>query len=83
MLYLDNSATTKTHPEVIKVMADVMENYFGNPSSLHQKGLEAEKLLSKSREVVARSLGVLPQEIIFTSGGTEGDNLALKGIALA
>ena len=83
MLYLDNSATTKTHPEVIKVMADVMENYFGNPSSLHKKGLEAEKLLSKSREVVARSLGVLPQEIIFTSGGTEGDNLALKGIALA
>lgn len=82
MLYLDNSATTKTDPQVIKVMTDVLENYFGNPSSLHKKGLEAERLLSKSREVVAKSLGVLPQEIVFTSGGTEGDNMALKGIAL-
>lgn len=81
MLYLDNSATTPVHPLVLKVMTDVLEKYFGNPSSLHQKGLEAEKLLRKSREVVANSLGVSPQEIYFTSGGTEGDNLAIKGIA--
>lgn len=83
MLYLDNSATTKTDKQVIKVMAEVAEKYFGNPSSLHQKGLESERLLNQSREIIADFLGVLPEEIIFTSGGTEGDNLALKGIAFA
>ena len=81
MLYLDNSATTKPYPQVIQVMGDAMENYFGNPSSLHRKGIEAERLLNKSREVVAQSLGVEREEIIFTAGGTEGDNLAIKGVA--
>jgi cysteine desulfurase len=82
MLYLDNSATTSIHPEVRKIICDVLEKHFGNPSSLHKKGVEAEKLLNKSREIVAQSLQVNPQEIIFTSGGTEGDNLAVKGVAL-
>lgn len=82
MLYLDNSATTPVHPEVIRIMTDVLEKHFGNPSSLHRKGVEAERLLTKSREVVAQTLEVEPEEIIFTSGGTEGDNLAIKGIAL-
>jgi len=81
MLYLDNSATTPVHPEVVRVMHDVLAKHYGNPSSLHKKGVEAEKLLQKSREIVAQTLEVNPREIVFTSGGTEGDNLAIKGIA--
>ena len=81
MLYLDNSATTPVHPEVAKVVADVLSKHYGNPSSLHQKGVEAERLLEKSREIVAQTLQVNNDEIVFTSGGTEGDNLAIKGIA--
>ncbi|KJS86758.1 MAG: cysteine desulfurase [Peptococcaceae bacterium BICA1-8] len=82
MLYLDNSATTAVHPEVVKVMQDVLEKHFGNPSSLHKKGIEAEKILQISKNFIAQTLQVKPQEIVFTSGGTEGDNLAVKGIAL-
>ncbi|KJS19724.1 MAG: cysteine desulfurase [Clostridiaceae bacterium BRH_c20a] len=82
MLYLDNSATTAVHPEVIKVMQDVLAKNFGNPSSLHRKGIEAEKMLQISRNFIAQTLQVKPHEIVFTSGGTEGDNLAVKGIAL-
>lgn len=81
MLYLDNSATTPVHPEVIKVMEDVLKKHYGNPSSLHQKGVESEKLLETSRKIVAQTLEVDKEEIVFTSGGTEGDNLAIKGIA--
>lgn len=81
MLYLDNSATTPVHPEVIRVVEDVLRNHYGNPSSLHQKGLEGEKLLETSRQIIAQSLEVSSDEVIFTSGGTEGDNLAIKGIA--
>ena len=81
MLYLDNCATTPVHPEVVKVVEDVLRNHYGNPSSLHQKGLEGEKLLETSRQIIAQSLEVSNDEIIFTSGGTEGDNLAIKGIA--
>lgn len=82
MLYFDNSATTVLHPEVIRVMTDVLIKYYGNPSSLHRLGVEAEKLLRRSREIVAEALKVVPQEIYFTSGGTEGDNLAIKGVAI-
>ncbi|MFZ7101928.1 MAG: cysteine desulfurase family protein [Peptococcaceae bacterium] len=82
MLYFDNSATTPVNPQVIAVMTDVLVKHFGNPSSLHQKGVRAEKLLNKAREIVASTLAVDSQEIIFTSGGTEGDNLAVKGVAL-
>ncbi|WP_226667013.1 cysteine desulfurase family protein [Metabacillus litoralis] len=83
MLYLDNSATTKPYKEVLSTFIKVTEEYFANPSSIHKLGNEAEVLLNESRKQVASLLGVLPNEIIFTSGGTEGNNLAIKGAALA
>ncbi|KKI91667.1 cysteine desulfurase [Bacillus sp. SA1-12] len=83
MLYLDNSATTMPYPEVMSVYAKATEVYFANPSSLHKLGSEAESLLNQSRKQVALLLGVEQQEVIFTSGGTEGNNLAIKGAALA
>ncbi|WP_338788931.1 cysteine desulfurase family protein [Metabacillus sp. FJAT-53654] len=83
MLYLDNSATTQPYPEVISTFSKVTEVYFANPSSVHKLGSEAESLLNQSRKQVANLLGVHEQEVIFTSGGTEGNNLAIKGAALA
>lgn len=77
--YLDNSATTKPLEEVIDLMADVARNYYGNPSSLHMKGIEAERLIRKAREGIATSLSVDPREITFVSGGTEANNLAIRG----
>lgn len=82
MIYLDNSATTKPDPSVLNSFMQVTETYFANPSSIHHLGLEAEQLLGKAREQVAELLEVDTQEVIFTSGGTEGNNLAIKGIAL-
>lgn len=81
MIYFDNSATTKPYKEVLDTFLTVSEKYFGNPSSLHSLGLSSEKVLDKSREIVADLLQVEPKEIIFTSGGTEGNNLAIQGIA--
>ncbi|MGD8192245.1 cysteine desulfurase family protein [Brevibacillus ginsengisoli] len=81
MIYLDNSATTKPHPQVVDVMTKAMQQYYGNPSSLHHKGVEAENVLKQARSLAAQSLHVKPSEIIFTSGGTESNNLAIKGIA--
>ncbi|HEY8463952.1 MAG TPA: cysteine desulfurase family protein [Bacillota bacterium] len=78
-VYLDNSATTRPTPEVLAAMNDTALNYYGNPSSLHRKGLEAEKLLKASREELAAALGVTAAELIFTSGGTEANNLAILG----
>ncbi|WP_044642411.1 cysteine desulfurase family protein [Risungbinella massiliensis] len=83
MLYLDNSATTPVYPEVIEVMADVMKNHFGNPSSLHGLGVKAERLVEQSRKVIAQAMKASPEEIFFTSGGTESDNLAIMGAARA
>lgn len=83
LIYLDNSATTKTDPEVIRVIADVMENVYANPASLHGFGGKAERLVEQARKVIAKELGCEPNEIIFTSGGTESNNLAIKGIASA
>lgn len=80
-VYFDNSATTKPFPEVIQALTEVMEKYYGNPSSLHYLGVEAEKLLNRSREVIAAVLNVKEEELIFTSGGTESINLAIKGVA--
>ena len=79
IIYLDNSATTKPYDEVMQAMDDVMRNSYGNPSSLHIMGLAAERIVKKARESIARALGVSPDEIYFTSGGTEGNNLALAG----
>ncbi|QIQ34239.1 cysteine desulfurase [Parageobacillus toebii NBRC 107807] len=81
MIYLDNSATTKPFPEVVDSFVTVATKYFGNPSSLHELGMKAERLLTQAREQIAASLQVKPSEIIFTSGGTEANNFAIKGVA--
>lgn len=83
MLYLDNSATTMPYKEVISTYTKVTEAYFANPSSLHKLGSEAESLLIQARSQVANLLGVYQEEVIFTSGGTEGNNIAIKGAAFA
>lgn len=80
-IYLDNSATTKPLPEVVDKVIDALTNNFGNPSSLHNKGLDAEKILKEARSKVAEKLAVETSEIYFTSGGTESNNLAIKGTA--
>ncbi|MGM9988734.1 MAG: cysteine desulfurase family protein [Bacillaceae bacterium] len=82
MIYFDNSATTKPYEEALQSYVTVSSKYFGNPSSIHKLGVESEKLLSHSRAAVAKQLNVSPSEIVFTSGGTEGNNLAIKGTAL-
>ena len=79
---MDHSATTPVAPEVLAAMLPYFGEKFGNASSLHQSGREAKEALEDSREKVAALLGARAEEIIFTSGGTESDNLALKGIAL-
>ncbi|WP_017726566.1 cysteine desulfurase family protein [Halalkalibacterium ligniniphilum] len=81
MIYLDNSATTQPYREVIEAYQKAAFTYFGNPSSLHGLGLEAEKILTLTREQIARLVFAKPNEIIYTSGGTEGNNLAIKGTA--
>lgn len=78
-VYLDNSATTAQRREVTEAMTAAMENTWGNPSSLHRMGVEAEKLVKASRKTVARVLGASEEEIYFTSGGTESDNTAIFG----
>jgi cysteine desulfurase len=79
-VYLDNSATTKPAPEVVQAIRETWEEYFGNPSALHRKGLEAEKMLKKSRCQLAEAIGAADNEVIFTSGGTESNNLAIFGV---
>lgn len=80
-IYMDHSATTPVAPEVLEAMLPYFREKFGNASSLHSFGLEAKEALEDSREKVAKLLGASAEEIIFTSGGTESDNLALKGVA--
>lgn len=82
-VYLDNSATTKPYDEVVKTVADVMTNLYGNPSSLHRLGKSAEDALNSARETVAKTLSCREKELFFTSGGTESDNLAIIGYAMA
>lgn len=82
-IYFDNAATTKVIPEVRDIMLETMEEAYGNPSSMHTKGVEAEKYLRYTREVISRQLKCDSKEIIFTSGGTEANNLALMGIVRA
>ena len=81
-IYLDNSATTPVYPEVIELMGIVQRMNYGNPSSRHRKGIEAEKLINLAREKIFEALGVSGGTIIFTSGGTESNNLAVGGISL-
>lgn len=82
MIYFDNSATTQVLPEVLQTYQTVSEKIWGNPSSLHNFGESAWHLLEQSRAQIASLLGVLPSEILFTSGGTEGDNWVVKGTAI-
>ena len=81
--YLDNAATTFVFPEVKDLMGKVMEEDFGNPSSLHKKGVKAEQYIKEAKETIAKFLKVEPKEIVFTSGGTESNNMALIGSAYA
>ena len=79
MIYFDNAATTKPTKEVIADVTWCLENVWGNPSSIHTFGIEAKRLLEQSREKVANFIGAEPEEIIFTSSGSESNNLAIKG----
>jgi len=82
-VYLDHAATTTTDPEVIKAMLPYFTDRFGNPSSIHTFGQEGKAAIEEVREKIASLLGAKPEEIIFTSGGTESNNFALKGAAYA
>jgi cysteine desulfurase len=75
-IYLDNAATTPMHPEALGAMLPYFIDEFGNPSGAHSIAKAARRALDNAREVMAGCLGVLPDEIVFTSGGTESDNLA-------
>ncbi len=79
--YLDNSATTKICPQAKEKMLEAIDNLWGNPSSLHEKGIEADMLLRSARRSVAKALSAEEKEIVFTSGGTEGNNLAIFSAA--
>lgn len=79
-IYFDNSATTKPYKEVILEVANSMEEYYGNPSSLHKIGLRAEKKVKEAREVLANSINASKEEIYFTAGGSESNNLIIKGL---
>lgn len=81
--YLDNAATTMPFESVRNIMQKTLKEDFGNPSSMHQKGIDAEKYIKETREIIAKSLKAEPKEIIFTSGGTESNNMAIIGTALA
>ncbi|KAB7705894.1 aminotransferase class V-fold PLP-dependent enzyme [Bacillus aerolatus] len=83
MIYFDNSATTKPYKEALDTFVKVNEQFFGNPSSLHHLGIQAERLLTEARKQIASLMGAKSEEIIFTSGGTESNNLAIKGAAFA
>ncbi len=82
-IYLDNSSTTKMYDECIDKMCIAMRENYGNPSSLHRRGIEAEKLIRYAKETISETLRVSPNEIYFTSGGTEADNFAIRGACKA
>ncbi len=79
MIYLDHAATTPMLPEAIEVMTEELAQ-LGNPSSLHNAGRRARRVVEESREQIAEVLNARPSEVVFTSGGTEADNLAVKGL---
>ena len=82
-IYFDNSATTRPYDEVIEAVVNAMKTDYGNPSSMHLKGLDAEHIVKDAAESVCRILKCLPEEVVFTSGGTESNNMAIIGSALA
>ena len=77
-VYLDNAATTPIDPEVIKVMVPMLQNQYGNPSSIHSYGREVKAAVEAARKTVARLIHASPAEIFFTSGGTEANNMAIR-----
>jgi len=79
-IYLDNAATTKPHPSVVESVTRALTVDYGNPSSLHGKGVAAERLVAEAREALAWTLGVEPEDVLFTSGGTEANSLAIRGV---
>lgn len=81
--YLDNSATTKPRGEVVEKMIECLSEKYGNPSSLHRKGVEAERIIKEARSNISKVLGSKDEEIFFTSGGTESNNIAIRGYVLA
>nr|HPM93630.1 aminotransferase class V-fold PLP-dependent enzyme [Bacteroidales bacterium] len=83
MVYLDYNATTPVHPAVAEVIRPYFEKFFGNPSSSHAYGIEARLAVEKARNQVSKLIGCKSSEIIFTSGGSESNNMAVKGAALA
>ncbi len=83
IVYLDNSATTKPYAHVTQEVARVMTEDYGNPSSLHRMGIDAEKMIKNAKRSLALPLGVSPEEIVFTGSGTEADNMAIFGLANA
>ncbi|AAU24383.1 cysteine desulfurase family protein [Bacillus licheniformis] len=82
-IYLDHAATSPTDPRVVEKMLPYLTENFGNPSSIHSFGRESRKWLDSTRELIAQEIGAHPNEIVFTSGGTEADNMAILGSALA
>lgn len=82
-VYLDNSATTKCFKDVAELMTKIMCEDYGNPSSMHIKGMQAENYVRSAKDIISRNLKVSEKEILFTSGGTESDNIALIGSAMA
>ncbi len=82
-IYLDHAATTPLRPDVLEAMLPYLSEHHGNPSSIHASGRRARQGLDEAREQIAAALACRPREIVFTSGGTESDNLALKGVAWA
>ncbi len=83
LIYLDHAATTPLHPQVLDAMMPYLTERFGNPSSIHRVGRQALDALDDARDTIAAVLGANPKEIVFTGGGTEANNLAIKGVALA
>lgn len=82
-IYLDHAATTPVDPRVLEAMLPFFSEFFGNPSSVYHIARETRKALDEARQTVAETMGASPQEIVFTGSGTEGDNLAIKGVARA
>ena len=83
LIYFDNSATTAIYPQALNTYVQVSQRIIGNPSSLHDLGNQASRLLQQSRQQIADLLNVSSKELAFTSGGTEGDNWVIKGTAIA
>jgi cysteine desulfurase len=82
-IYLDHAATTPLHPAVLEAMLPHLTEHYGNPSSIHARGRRARQALDEARETIAAAIGASPREIVLTAGGSEADNLAIKGVAWA